>query len=115
MVTVATRETPSVKAPKIKPTPAAAPTPEKSNAKVLFETYQGCQDAVEKARLALESAMIARSGAVQAIRDALGTGPFQWRDQTVSVSTRSTKAPDGSIASTNYYFKSIGGAVQTIE
>jgi hypothetical protein len=109
MATVVTREQAApAKAPK-------KPMLEKSNAKVLFESYQGCQDAVDRARQALEAAMLARSAAVQAIKDALGTGPFQWRDQTVSVSTRSTKAPDGSVASTNYYFKSIGGAVQTIE
>ena len=87
----------------------------KVDAKTLFRVYQAAQDRIGAAQLALEAAMVERSNAVQAIKEALGTGPFSYRGQTVSVSSRGTKNPDGTIASTGYFFKGIGGSVQVIE
>lgn len=111
MVTVATREKETPPAKAAKPELKVA----KVDAKALFQAYQAAQDAVDAARAALETATVARSNAVLAIKEALGTGPFQWKNATVTVSSRGTKASDGSVASTNYFFKGIGGAVQTIE
>lgn len=115
MATVVTREPAPAKASKKAAAAPAIDEEKGKNAKALFQAYQKAQDDVESARGALEVAMVARSAAVLAIKEALGIGPFQWRGATVTVSSRSTKGPDGSVASTNYFFKGIGGAVQTIE
>ena len=93
----------------------------------LFKDYQEAEDMVDVSEKALEDAVARRSAAVQAIKRNLGDGPFSWRNRTVTVSQRSTKKrnEDGSIvmgpngepeiASVNYFFKTIGSAVQEIE
>ena len=80
----------------------------------LFTTYQGADNKVEAARLALESAMAERSTAVKAIKDSCGDGPFQWQGKMLKPFKRDTKDEAGNVVGTTFFFRELGGELDVI-
>ena len=72
----------------------------------LFEAYEKYQLAVDTAEQAVEAAKVKRGLAVKAIIDALGQGPFQWRDEILTPTVRQSKDDDGKpIGEPTYFFR----------
>ena len=86
----------------------------KVDAKELFSAYQAADDKVDAAQKSLEEAMVARSAAVKAIREGVGDGPFQWKGRVLKAFKRDSKAEDGTVESTTYYFREMGGELNVI-
>lgn len=65
--------------------------PDKIDAKALFVAYDEADAAWEKTKADQESAFRKRSDACQAIYDALGKGPFDYKGQELTITRRSSK------------------------
>lgn len=87
----------------------------KADMKKMFEAVDAAQEGMNAAQSSLDEAADKRSAAVKRIHDEIGTGPFEYKGQTLTIRKRDTKDKDtGAVVSTNYFFVTLSGEVTKI-
>lgn len=57
-------------------------------AKKMFAEYDRCEKALDQAKVAVDECMAERSVAIEAIHNAMGSGPFEWKGRVLNIRKR---------------------------